>query len=205
MIIFTPFHRIAIVRIVGNSGDAKVSQTFTQSWRSANIRFGRQRKGARRRRSSYGRSAERPAAARAMPLLGHRYRSLGRRSKRIWWPKEAAGRPCSLSRGFRGTCGVRANALKTGGCTEARSWAGHAAKSATMGKHSSVSRRSRSSRRNAGFWYGFLQKAGSDAVRDDFLLVAYARALRDFCLGIFTAAGMLWEFGRVVMITRGER
>jgi hypothetical protein len=47
--------------------------------------------------------------------------------------------------------------------------------------------------------------AWGDAVRDDFLLMAYARALRDFCLGIFTAAGMLWEFGRVVIITRGER
>jgi hypothetical protein len=33
--------------------------------------------------------------------------------------------------------------------------------------------------------------AWGDAVRDDFLLVAYVRALRDFCLGIFTAASML--------------
>jgi hypothetical protein len=47
--------------------------------------------------------------------------------------------------------------------------------------------------------------AWGDAVRDDFLLMAYARALRDFCLGIFTAAGMLWEFSRAVIITRGER
>ena len=37
------------------------------------------------------------------------------------------------------------------------------------------------------------------------LFMAYARALRDLCLGIFTAAGMLWwEFGLVVIITRGE-
>ncbi len=100
---------------------------------------------------------------------------------------------------------MRANALNTAGRTEARSWAGHAAKSATVGKQSWVPRRSRSSRRNAGFWYGFLHMAWGDAVRDDFLIMAYARALRELCLGIFTAAGMLREFGRVVIITRGER
>ena len=38
------------------------------------------------------------------------------------------------------------------------------------------------------------------------LFMAYARAVRDLCLEIFTAAGMVWwEFGLVVIITRGER
>jgi hypothetical protein len=159
MIVFTLPHRTAIVRVVGGSEDAKVSQASTQSLRSANIKFGRHRKGSRRRRSSYGRSAERPAAARATPLLDHRHRSLGRRSKRIWCPKAATGRPCASSRGLRGTYGVRANALKTAGCTDARSWAGHTAWSATMGKQSWVRRRRRNSRRKAGFWCGFLRMA----------------------------------------------
>ena len=118
MIVFTPPHRAASVRVVGGSEDAKVSQVSTQSLRSANIRFGRHRKGARRRRSSFGRSAERPAAARATPLLDHAQRSLGRSSRRIWCPKAATGRPFASSRGFRGTYGVRANALKTAGCTD---------------------------------------------------------------------------------------
>ncbi len=74
-----------------------------------------------------------------------------------------------------------------------------------MGKQTWERRRRHNSRRIAGFWYGFLYMAGGDALRDDFLLMAYARALRELYLGIFTAAGMLWEFDRVVKITRDER
>ncbi len=38
------------------------------------------------------------------------------------------------------------------------------------------------------------------------LFMAYALALRDLCLGSFTAAGMLWwDFGLVVIITQDER
>jgi hypothetical protein len=37
--------------------------------------------------------------------------------------------------------------------------------------------------------------AWGDAVRDDFLLVAYARALCGFCLGILTAASMFQPRG----------
>jgi hypothetical protein len=59
-----------MMRVVGDSEDAKILQASTQSLLSVNFRFCRHRKGSQRRRSLYRGSAERPAAARAVPLLG---------------------------------------------------------------------------------------------------------------------------------------